>query len=122
MRLHFDPRLEGLNFYLGEIELRPVSFSSNKWYDIKLSFDCDEGVYAFWLNGEKIYDEIDFDIEIKTLERIVFRTGSWRSDVRLYLLDGEPDAPGMHSEDPASADNNVSKSTFRMDNVKTTAH
>jgi len=122
LRLHFDPRLEGLNFDLGDVEIRPVSFSSNKWYDIKLSFDCDKGVYAFWLNGEKIYDEIDFDIETKSLERIVFRTGSWRSDVRLYLLDGEPAAPGMHSEDLAGAENKVSKSTFWIDNVKTTAN
>jgi hypothetical protein len=76
-------------------------------------------VYAFWLNGEKIHDEIEFDIETETLERMVFRTGSWRSDVRLSLLEGEPGAPGLHQEDLAGADDKVAKSTFWIDNVRT---
>jgi hypothetical protein len=97
LRLHFDPRIEGLNFDLGDIEPDPTPFAQNKWFDIKLFFDCEKGVYAFWLNGEKIHDEIEFDIETETLERMVFRTGSWRSDVRLFLLEGEPGRTGTAS-------------------------
>jgi hypothetical protein len=119
LRLRFDPKMEGLNFDLGDVEPRPTPFSINKWYNIKLSFDCEKGVYAFWLNGKEIHDRIKFDIETKNLERMVFRTGNWRSDVRLLLLDGEPGAPGLDSEDLAGADNKVAKSTFWIDNVKT---
>lgn len=119
LRLHFDPRIEGLNFDLGNVEPDPAPFAQNKWYDIKLSFDCEKGNYTVWLNGEKIHEEIEFDIKTETLERMVFRTGSWRSDVRLSLLEGEPGGPGLHQEDLAGADDKVAKSTFWIDNVKT---
>ncbi len=119
LRLQFNPKMEGLNFDLGEVEEWPVSFSPNRWYDIKILFDCKNGIYSLWLNGKKVKDKIEFDIETKTLEMMVFRTGAWRSDVRQYLIDGEPDAPGLHSEDLAGANSKVPKSTFWIDNVKT---
>jgi hypothetical protein len=50
---------------------------------------------------------------------MVFRTGAWRSDVRQYLINGEPDASGLDSEDLAGANSKVPKSTFLIDNVKT---
>ena len=119
LRLHFDPKMEGLNFDLGDTEARPVPFVENRWNDIKLSFDCEKGRYTVWVNGEKVPHEIELDKKTETLERMVFRTGSWRSDVRLYLLEGEPSAPGMHSEDLAGAGSKVPKSTYWIDNVKT---
>jgi hypothetical protein len=111
--------MEGLNFDLGEVEEWSVSFLQNRWYDIKILFDCENGIYSLWLNGEKVKDKIEFDIETKTLEMMVFRTGAWRSDVRQYLINGEPDASGLDSEDLAGANSKVPKSTFLIDNVKT---
>ncbi len=70
-------------------------------------------------NGEKVRDDIDLDIETKTLERMVFRTGSWRSDVRQFILDGQPHGPGMDKEDLAAAGEKVAQSVFWIDNVKT---
>ncbi len=119
LRLRFDPRLEGINLDLGGIEPAPIPFSTNKWYDIKLSFDCQKSKYDLWLNGEKVRDDIDFDIETKTLERMVFRTGSWRSDVRMFILDGQPHGPGMDKEDLAGSGEKVAQSVFWIDNVKT---
>ena len=119
LRLRFDPRLEGLNLDLGGVEPWPVSFKVNKWYTIKLSFDCNEEEYDLWLNGEKVREGIELDIETKTLERMVFRTGSWRSDVRSFILDGQPGAPGMDEEDLTAAGEKVAKSVFWIDNVKT---
>jgi len=119
LRLRFDPRLEGLNIDLGDVEPWPVPFSVNKWYTIKISFDCDEEEYDLWLDGDKFKEGIEFDIETKSLERMIFRTGSWRSDVRMFILDGQPHGPGMDEEDLAAVGEKVAKSVFWIDNVKT---
>jgi hypothetical protein len=50
---------------------------------------------------------------------MVFRTGSWRSDVRSFIVDSQPHGPGMDTEDLAGADDKVSKSVFWIDDVKT---
>ena len=91
----------------------------NKWNHIKLSFDCDRGRYELWLNGEKVRENIELDIDTTTLERMVFRTGSWRSDVRLFLIKGQPNGPGMDTENLAAAGEKVPQSVFWIDNVKT---
>jgi hypothetical protein len=121
MRLRFDIRLEGLNLDLGGVEPWPVAFKANRWNTIKIAFDCAKGRYDLWLNGEKVKENIAFDIETKTLERMVFRTGSWRSDVRMFLLPGQPHGPGMDTENLAAAGEKVPKSVFWIDNVKTSA-
>jgi hypothetical protein len=72
-----------------------------------------------WLNGKKVRENIELDIEVPTLERMVFRTGNWRSDVRQFWLKGEPSAPGVDIENLAGADEKVSFSEFWVDNVKT---
>jgi hypothetical protein len=121
LRLRFDVRLDGLNFDLGGVEPVPVSFQMNRWYDVKLVFDCSKSKYDFWLNGKKSRENIEFDIEVPTLERMVFRTGSWRSDVRQFLLKGQPSGPGMDTENLAAAGEKVARSVFWIDQVKTTA-
>lgn len=118
LRLRFDPRIEGLNFELGSVEPHPVSFMQNKWYTVKIAFDCDEGEYDVWLNGELIKEGIEMDIDTKNLERVVFRTGSWRSDVRQFLIKGQPNGPGLDSENLAGAGEKVDQSVFWIDNVK----
>jgi len=119
LRLRFDPNLEGINLDLGEVEPAPLPFKINEWYDIKLSFDCDKSQYSVWLNGEKVRNNIAFDAKVFTLERMVFRTGSWRSDVRQFLIQGQPNGPGMDSENLAAAGEKVPCSIFWIDNVQT---
>jgi hypothetical protein len=121
LRLRFDPDLEGLNFDLSGVEPRPVPFHMNQWYHVKLTFDCEKGRYSVWLNGKPARENIEFDIDTPTLERMVFRTGSWRSDVRQFLIKGYPDGPGMDSEDLAAAGEKVARSVFWLDNIKTSA-
>ena len=120
LRLRFDPRHYGLAFDLGKTETSPVPVSENKWYTVKLSFDCAKGRYNVWLNGKEVKEGVKFNITTKTLERMVFRTGSWRQDVRQLLINGEASAPGLETEDLAGADSKVAKSVFWIDNVKTT--
>ena len=91
----------------------------NKWYDIKLAFNCEEGEYDFWLNGKLVKEAVELDIETPALERMVFRTGSWRSDVRQFLINGQPGGPGMDSEVLPASGQKVPASIFWIDNVKT---
>ncbi len=121
LRLRFDVRLDGLNFDLGGVEPVPLSFQMNRWYEVKLVFDCSKSKYDFWLNGKKSRENIEFDIEVPTLERMVFRTGSWRSDVRQFLLKGQPSGPGMDTENLAAAGEKVARSVFWLDQVKTSS-
>ncbi|HKJ80996.1 MAG TPA: hypothetical protein VJ954_03150, partial [Ignavibacteriaceae bacterium] len=115
----FDPRLEGLNFELQGVEPHPVPVSQNKWYDVKIEYDCTEEYYNVWLNGVLVRKDIELAIETEDLERMVFRSGSWRSDVRQFLIKGQPSGPGLDTEDLAGAANKVPKSEFWIDNVKT---
>jgi hypothetical protein len=119
LRLRFDVNLEGINLDLGSVEPAPVPFMMNKWHDVKLTFNCQKNYYDLWINGKKVRDNIEFDVEVTTLERMVFRTGSWRSDVRQFLLEGQPNGPGMDSENLAAAGEKVPISIFWIDNVKT---
>ncbi len=119
LRMRFDLNLEGLNFDLGGVEPWPVPIGENKWYHIKISFDCQNDNYDIWLNDTKVRENINLDFDAETLERMVFRTGSWRSDVRQFLLKGQPSGPGLDSEDLAGAGQKTTKSTFWIDNVKT---
>jgi hypothetical protein len=119
LRLRFDVNLEGINLDLGSVEPTPLPFIISTWFDIKLKFDCLTNHYDVWINGNKVKEDIDFDIEVSTLERMVFRTGSWRSDVRQFLLEGQPNGPGMDSENLPAAGEKVPRSVFWIDNVRT---
>jgi hypothetical protein len=55
---------------------------------------------------------------VGTLERIIFRTGPRRGDVRAFILDGEPGMPGTYHEDLPGADVPVPESICHIDNVK----
>jgi hypothetical protein len=118
-RLRFDARQIGITFDLGGAEVNPLPISANKWYDVKLTYDCDEGEYDLSLNGKRVVKGVEFDIKTPTLERMVFRTGSWRSDVRQFFIDAEPSGPGLDGEDLPASGRNVPQSIFWIDNVKT---
>ncbi len=117
MRLRFDP--DWLMFDQGKVEPKPVPFSMGKWYQIKLNMDCEKQSYDVALDGVWVKQNIEFAEKVDSLERLHFRTGPWRSDVRLYILDGEPGNPGLYQEDLPGADHKVAGSVFLVDDVKT---
>jgi BNR repeat-like domain len=120
LRLRFDSAHAGLTFDLGGVEPEPVPFAAGEWHQLKLVFDARNGWYEAWVDGEKVKERIELTIKGETLERMVFRTGSWRGDVRLLFLDGEPAAPGLDAEDLPAAGEKVPESVFWIDDVKTT--
>ncbi len=117
MRLRFDP--DWLMFDRGKVEPRPVPFSMGKWYHVKLNLDCEKQSYDVLLDGVWVKKNIEFAEKVDSLERLHFRTGPWRSDVRMFILDGEPGNPGLHQEDLPGADQKVPISIFLIDNLRT---
>ena len=120
LRLRFDSAHAGLTFDLGDAEPEPVPFTAGGWHHVKLVFDAGQGWYDAWVDGENVKERVELTTKGETLERMVFRTGSWRGDVRLLFLDGEPSAPGLDAEDLPAAGEKVAESVFWIDDVKTT--
>lgn len=114
--LRFDGVRVGMD--RGATEPDPVLYKSGKWMNVRMELDVGKQMYSLYLDGEKIYD-LRFDEKVEYLERIVFRTGPWRGDVRQFIIDGEPGAKGIYKEDLPGADQAVSESVFLIDNVKT---
>jgi hypothetical protein len=83
-----------------------------------MDLDVEQQEYVLYINGEKIH-QLPFEEEVASLERLVFRTGPWRGDVRAFIVDGEPGAKGIYKEDLPGADAKVSPSIFLIDNVST---
>jgi hypothetical protein len=75
--------------------------------------------YDLSLNNEWVKKQVPFAEQMDTVERLVFRTGSWRSDVRPLILDGEPGNPGLYMEDLPGADQKAAMSLYYIDDVKT---
>jgi hypothetical protein len=60
---------------------------------------------------------MEFVEMVKSLERMVFRAGPWRVNVRMFILDGEPGNPGLYQEDVLGADQKVTRSIFLIDDI-----
>lgn len=117
MRLRFDP--DWLSLDHGKLGPLPVPFGVDKWHHIRLHLDCDAQSYDLAVDGGWVRRSIPFAEPVDSLERLVFRTGPWRSDVRLSILDGEPANTGLDTQDLPGADHQIPLSVFYIDDVKT---
>jgi len=117
MRLRIDE--DWLMLDRGRLEIRPLKFDVAEWFNIKMVLNCETHSYNLYLNGKLEKEDVPFMAEVKTLERIEFRTGPWRGDVRPFLVDGAPGNPGLYVEDMPGADLKVPISRYLIDNFKT---
>lgn len=117
MRLRFDP--DWLSVDRGKVGPPPIPFSTGKWYCIKIKLDCEKQSYDLAVEGNWVKRDIPFAEQVTSFERLVFRTGPWRGDVRPLILNGVPETPGLYIEDKPGADFKVPVSEFFVDDVKT---
>ena len=120
MKLSFGPKWLSMDRGSTEPDLVPIE--TGKWLDIKLKLDCKDESYGLAVNGDWVEDDIEFadDAEdVESLNRLVFRTGSWRSDVRSLIVNAEPGAPGVYMDDAPGAAEEVAESIYLIDDVKT---
>jgi len=117
MRLRFDRRWLYMDRKL--MAINPVPMTTGKWYDIALKLDCGSQSYALAVNGDWVYKDIKFAEKVDSLERMVFRTGPYRGDVRALIVDSEPRPSGLYTEDLPGAGEKVPVSVLLIDDVKT---
>ena len=82
--------------------------------------DCGAQQYDLAVNGT-LRRGIRFAEKVDSVERLVFRTGPYRGDVRPTILDGQPKTLGLDEEDLPGADVRVPASIYLIDNVRSQA-
>lgn len=117
LRLWWFPR--EIAFDLGSVEVERTGIETGRWYDIVLEIDCGSGTYDVSIGGKWIHRGLELQEKPESIERLVFRTGAWRMDVRHYLIPGEPGAPGVWQADQPGADDKVAAGVYLIDNVVT---
>jgi hypothetical protein len=114
--LRFDAVQVGMD--RATVEPAPLFLQTNKWTDVRMDMDVERQQYTLYIDGNIIH-ELPFAEKVESLERLVFRTGPWRGDVRAFIVDGEPGAKGVYKEDLPGADSPIRPSAFLIDNVQT---
>lgn len=117
MRLRFDP--DWLSLDRGKVGTRPIPITTGAWHDITVRLDCGSQSYDLAVDGRRRKRKVPFAEKVESLERLVFRTGPWRGDVRPLIVDGAPANPGLYIEDLPGGDYKVPLSIYLIDDVKT---
>jgi hypothetical protein len=89
------------------------------WVKLRLDIDCAAGTYDIALNGNLVGRAVKFAEPVDSVERLVFRTGPYRGDVRAVFVEGEHATLGYTSEDRPGADQRVPLSIYLVDDLKT---
>jgi len=118
LRLHLDS--EWLASDLGKQSDDPVRIKTQQWLAVRLALDCPAQKYDLTVNGES-RPGIRFAERVDSVERMVFRTGPWRNDVRPAFLHGQPATLGLDNEDLPGADARAPASVYLIDDVRTKA-
>lgn len=105
----------------GNVDPDAMPIKVGRWYHVKMVLDCGKREYALYVDGKEIHDDIEFarSDKVDTVERLVFRTGPWRGDVRQFILDGEPATKAIFVEDLYGTDERSPGSIYLIDDVKT---
>lgn len=120
LRLRIDP--DWLSLDINKVNPRPLPISPGLWHEVKIRFNCKKQSYDLALNGKWLRNDVEFANPVETIERIVFRTGSWRGHVPRLYLEGNPGNPGLDEEDLPGSDVKVPLSVFRIDDLKTSSY
>ncbi len=118
IRLRIDKEWLTLSFKNVKTTSYPVS--PNAWYHVTLDIDCNDQLYRLTLNGEKKDVKIPFAAHADNVERIVFRTGSFRGYVPPNDKEcGASAQAGLDGESLPGAGEKIAPTTVYIDNLKT---
>ena len=98
-----------------------IPVATHSWLAVQLDINCAAGSYDIALDGKTVGKGVKFAEKVETVERLVFRTGPYRGDVRAIYVEGEHATLGFTSEDLPGADQLVPLSVYLIDEVKTGA-
>ncbi len=118
MRLRLDRESLGLDRKaLPGLGLIPIE--RRKWYEVSLRFDVGSQTYDVLLDGETHREDLPFADEVDSLERLVFRTGPYRADVRGLVVEPGAPRPGLYTEDLPGGELRLPANVFLVDDVRT---
>jgi len=117
LKLRLDDKWLGQDQMARWINSIPVP--DHVWLTIRLDIHCATGTYNLALNGKTVGDEVKFAEKAETVDRLVFRTGPYRGDVRAIFVEGEHATLGYAGEDLPGADLRVPLSVYLVDDLKT---
>lgn len=116
LRLRFDA--DWLWFDHFGLSPKPVPFNAGAWHQVALRVDCERQSYEVSLDGKLVRQSIEFGEKVAAVQRIVFRTGPWRGDVRAAFVDREPDTTGLETSDLPGSDQRVAPGRFLLDDIR----
>jgi uncharacterized protein YgbK (DUF1537 family) len=117
LKLRLDDRWLGQDQMSRRVNALPVP--GRTWLAIRLDINCAVGTYDIALHGKTVGVGVKFAEPTASVERLVFRTGPYRGDVRAISVEGEHATLGFTSEDLPGADQRVSLSSYLIDDLKT---
>ncbi len=117
LKLRLDDKWLGQDQMTRWVNAIPVPERS--WLTIRLDINCAQGSYDLALNGKTVGLGVKFAEQAETVERVIFRTGPYRGDVRAIFVEGEHATLGYTSEDLPGADQRVPLSVYMVDDLRT---
>ena len=117
LRLSIDP--EWVTFDLLKLETDRARWATGRWHAVRLEIDATKGTYDCVLDGRKVATGLALQDNVKSVQRLEFRTGAWRQSVPHDIQGSEPGSPGSYREDLPGADQPVGESVFVVDDVRT---
>lgn len=119
MRLRFDKDWLSMNISMISAP-KPVKIKTNKLYNVTINFDCEKQSYELKFDGKGIEKDIPFAVKVKSLSRIVFRTGPYRGYVDPAVAEKGMDKPaGLNTEDLPGASKKAPTCIYLIDDLKT---
>ena len=98
-----------------------MTIKTGRWHHLALEIDCTQQQYTAILDGVHRLEAIEFANPVEAVQRIVFRTGPWRMDVRPFLIPGAPGNNGLFQEDLPGMDFKSNLTEYFIDDVKTSS-
>jgi len=118
LRLRLDK--DWFSFDILPISLDPIKLDPTKWHHVQLKINCKEGTYQPVIDGKVIHEKINLATDLKDIERIVIRTGTYRGHVPAGVAEiGIGRQSGFYSEDLPGADVKAPMIEFHLDDLVT---
>jgi hypothetical protein len=118
LRLRVDR--DWLSFDIAKISVDPLKIDPTKWHHVMLEIDCEKGTYQPVVNGKVVHEKIELGTDLRDVERILIRTGTYRGHVPADVADhGIDRQSGFFSEDLPGADLKAPLIEFDLDDFIT---
>jgi len=109
-------------FDIGSISTEPLKINPFEWNSVIIDVDCEKKHYTISVNNKKYKTKIPINDNPSVVERIIFRTGTYRNYVPLDVAEkGAPKITGFENEDLPGSETKSKPIIFLIDDIKTSS-